>query len=76
MREGIARVSVEPLRLLVERGLALRVDLGGIGFKKHAIADIDDEILASSRALPHRRAPAAIAGRRPGSEAQAPQQAR
>src|SRR5665213_381849 len=46
---AVLRISRQPLRLLVERGARLRRQLGRIGFEKHAVADIDHEVLLAAR---------------------------
>src|SRR5208282_1059443 len=43
--EGVRTILIEPARLLVERRLRRGVQFGGIAVEKHAVADIDHEIL-------------------------------
>src|SRR6185295_1700328 len=49
---AVLAVVGQPLRLLVQRRAGLRREFSRIGFEKHAVADIDDEVLlASGRCL-------------------------
>src|SRR4029079_9349810 len=49
---AVLAVVGQPLRLLVERRSCLHRELGRVGFKEHAVADIDHEILlAAGRCL-------------------------
>src|SRR5947209_3672081 len=47
--EGVARISLQPLRLLFQGGDRLRREIGLVALEEHAVADIDHEILLAPR---------------------------
>src|SRR5215472_5882727 len=47
--EGVPRIGLQPLYLFFQRGDRLRGQVGLVALEKHAVADIDDEVLLAAR---------------------------
>jgi len=47
--EGVARIILQPLHLFFQGGDRLRRQVGLVALEKHAVADIDHEILLAAR---------------------------
>src|SRR5580692_7048542 len=47
--EGVARIGLQPLHLFLQGCDRLRAQIGLVALEKHAVADIDHEILLASR---------------------------
>src|ERR1700761_2359946 len=47
--EAVARIGLQPLHLLFQRGDRLRRQIGLVALEENAVADIDDEVLLAAR---------------------------